>query len=202
MAPPPRSARPAESFPAKAKTQRRFVDGGLLSARRRQPTRGSTRSARHPQCGNSNATPPFSESRVWSSAPLPLVLARAGRPRSRERRGNATWMFLTETGRSPGTRTAGTQWMTRRVNRTLAESAFSGSAGGGCPKIGSEGPAVQADSTWYSEGACRSAHRDRGGLDRSVVPAAIACQADLRPRAQSAAPPLRRLPDLRNRTHA
>ncbi len=94
---------------------------------------------------------PFPNSRVWSSAPLPLVLARAGRPRSRERRGNATWMFLTETGRSPGTRTAGTQWMTWRVNRTLAGSAFSGSAGGGCPKIGSEGPAVQADSTWYSE---------------------------------------------------
>ena len=34
MAPPPRSARPAESFPARAKTQRRFADGGLLSALR------------------------------------------------------------------------------------------------------------------------------------------------------------------------
>ena len=34
-----------------------------------------------------------------------------------------------------------------------------------------------------------------------VVRAAVARQAGLRPRAQSATPPLRRLPDLRNRTH-
>jgi hypothetical protein len=36
--------------------------------------------------------------------------------------------------------------------------------------MGSEGPVVQADGTWYSERRIRSGHSDRGGLDRSRRP--------------------------------
>jgi hypothetical protein len=86
---------------------------------------------------------------------------------------------------------------------TLAGSCFCpGSALWMCrPMMGSEGPAVQADSKWYSERHVVRPTAIVADLTVPVVRAAVARQAGLRPRAQSATPPLRRLPDLRNRTH-
>ena len=67
--------------------------------------------------------------------------------------------------------------------------------------MGSEGPVVQAHSTWYSE---RRFVRPTGivaDLTVPVVRAAVVRQAVYLPRARSATLPLRRLPNLRNRTH-
>jgi hypothetical protein len=64
--------------------------------------------------------------------------------------------------------------------------------------MGFERPVVQADGTWYSQ---RRGARVTGIVAELTVPAvraAVAGQA-VWPRAQSATPPLRRLPDLRNR---
>jgi hypothetical protein len=63
--------------------------------------------------------------------------------------------------------------------------------------MGSEGPAVQADSTWYSERRVVRPTAIVADLTVPVVRVAVARQAGLRPRAQSATPPLQ-LPDLRN----
>ena len=110
-------------------------------------------------------------------------------------------MPFTETRRSPGTNSAVLGWRRhagRDFGRILLLSGVSPWMG--CPMMGSEGPAVQADSTWYSERRVVRPTAIVADLTVPVVRAAVARQAGLRPRAQSATPPLQ-LPDLRSRTH-
>jgi hypothetical protein len=120
-------------------------------------------------------------------------LARFGR--SSQNVDFAFAMPFSETGRSPGTKT--------EVNRDFGRIVF---LSGVCPRMGcsimgSEGPVVQPDSACCSERRAVRPTEITADLNVPVVRAAVMGQAGLRPRARSATPPLRRLPDVRNRTY-
>jgi hypothetical protein len=140
------------------------------SALRSHPSGKSRRSALHTRRGHSrNDTIPFE---TWVRVIRTLASRRErgelGQGRVRSAR-SAAWMSLTKTGRSPGiTETASAG----NIALTWPDLAsVRGRPSNSRPMMGSEGPAVQAHSTWFTEQPAVRRHRDRDGLDRSRRPA-------------------------------
>ena len=188
--------------------ENRLVSGGLRerlqTAQRRRWRLRQQRSARHRR-GHSRVTPPFLKFGCGSSALLPLGESGASSVKGEQGRvqaaRSAAWMRLIETGRSPGTNSAGTRMTVGAHVVTLAGSCFCpGQLADRLAHVGVRGTGRPSSQHVVFQTACRSVHGDRRGLDRSRRPGRSHAPGCLRPRAESATPPWRRLPDLRNRT--
>ena len=162
--------------------ENRLVSGGLRerlqTAQRRRWRLRQQRSARHRR-GHSRVTPPFLKFGCGSSALLPLGESGASSVKGEQGRvqaaRSAAWMRLIETGRSPGTNSAGTRMTVGAHVVTLAGSCF-------CP--GQLAPLGLGRDGRTALLARRGNGRRRGGAERGnrvqqLAPVADRCNADL-----------------------
>ena len=140
------------------------------------------RSAIHPRRKFTTAAP-FLKLGCGIPAPLPLGESGASSIKGRVRAArSAAWMPLTETGRSPGTNSAGISKPSGVARLWPDPASVRGQPTKAPPHDGVRGTVVQADSTWFSERLVVRSTATVADLTVPVVRAAVVRQAVEGPR--------------------